>query len=258
MSSTIWTPDALSSEVGAYAGLAWRVVEAQHAVATLPLVDTLDEQALLEELLESTKPRIPRECAHLQYLLATPFRYGAPYPKGSRFRRAGRTLGVFHASEAPETALAEMAFHRLLFYAEAPAAPWPGRTTDLTAFSVEISTNVALDLTHPPLSRDAALWTDPVDYTACQSLADAARAAGVEAIRYASVRDPAGRANLAVLSCGAFAAPEPAEHRTWWFRVGTFGVQALCERPRVALEFRRDSLADPRLAGMVWDRPVTA
>ena len=42
----------------------------------------------------------------------------APYPIGSRFRRAGRTAGVFYAAESPETAVAEMAFYRLLFFAE--------------------------------------------------------------------------------------------------------------------------------------------
>ena len=61
------------------AGRCWRVVEAQHVVSTLKLVDTLAEQALLEDLLEETKPPVPPECRHLHYLLATPFRYGAPY-----------------------------------------------------------------------------------------------------------------------------------------------------------------------------------
>ena len=91
----------------------------------MALVDTLAEQHLLEELLERSKPPVPPECRGLHYLLATPFRYGAPYPAGSRFRRAGLTPGVFYASQAPETAVAEMAFHRLLFFAESPGTPWP-------------------------------------------------------------------------------------------------------------------------------------
>src|SRR5205085_3795769 len=125
MSSPIWTPAALSSERRALSGTCWRVVEAQHKVSTLKLVDTLAEQALLEDLIESSKPPVPPECRHLHYLLATPFRYGAAYPNGSRFRRAGMTEGVFYAAEAVATAVAEMAFHRLLFFAESPATPWP-------------------------------------------------------------------------------------------------------------------------------------
>jgi hypothetical protein len=74
-------------------GDCWRLVEAQHKVSTLKLTDTLAEQALLESLLEETKPKLPEEAKGLHYLMAAPFRYGAPYPRGSRFRRAGRTPG---------------------------------------------------------------------------------------------------------------------------------------------------------------------
>ena len=63
---------------------------------------------------------MPPECRHLHYLLATPFRYGSPYPRGSRFRRAGLTPGVYYASGTAGTAIAETAFYRLLFFAEFP------------------------------------------------------------------------------------------------------------------------------------------
>src|SRR5690348_2120314 len=84
MSSPTWTRDALSSSARRYAGKAWRAVEAQHRVSTAKLTDNLDEQERLETLIEAAKPAIPIECRHLHYLLATPFRYGAPYPVGSR------------------------------------------------------------------------------------------------------------------------------------------------------------------------------
>ena len=87
MSSNTWTPAALSSEARALSGTCWRLVEAQHRVSTLKLVDTVEEQSVLEDLIQNTKPVLPAECAHLHYLLCTPFRYGAVYPAGSRFRR---------------------------------------------------------------------------------------------------------------------------------------------------------------------------
>jgi hypothetical protein len=123
MSSNTWTPEELSSEFRALAGRCWRAVEARHYVSTLKLTDTHEEQSRLEELIEATKPRIPEECRHLPYLLSTPFRYGAPYPTGSRFRRAGLTAGVFYAAEFSRTAIAELTFYRLLFFAESPARP---------------------------------------------------------------------------------------------------------------------------------------
>ena len=69
-------------------------VEAQHIVSTMALVDTIAEQHLLEDLLERSKPPVAPECRDLHYLLAIPFRYGAPYPAESHFRRAGMTPGV--------------------------------------------------------------------------------------------------------------------------------------------------------------------
>lgn len=249
MSSPIWTPAALSSEARPYAGPVWRLVEAQHRVSTLKLVATLDEQALLEDLLDASKPPLPPECRHLDYLLATPFRYGAVYPHGSRFRRAGRTLGVFYASEAPETAVAEIAFYRLLFFAESPATPYPDEATEYSAFAAAIETPRGLDLTAPPLDADRARWTHPTDYAACQALADSARAADIAALRYASVRDPDGGANVALLAATAFAAPQPVERRTWRLKLSAAGVLALCDFPEKRLSLPRAVFsADPRLA----------
>jgi hypothetical protein len=230
-------------------------VEAQHRVSTLKLVDTLAEQALLEDILEESKPPVPPECRGLHYLLATPFRYGAPYPQGSRFRRAGHTLGVYYASEHVETAVAELAFHRLLFFAESPATPWPQNAAEFTAFSVTYATGQAIDLTKAPLSADRALWTDPLDYAPCQALAENARVTGIQAIRSESVRDPASRANIALLTCLAFAAAEPSARETWRFRLGATGVQALCEFPELRCEFPPDAFSpDPRIAAMQWKR----
>jgi RES domain len=245
----IWTPAALSSEALAVSGRYWRLVEAQHQVSTLKLVDSLEEQALLEQLLDESKPSPPPECAGLDYLLATPFRYGAVYPHGSRFRRAGRTLGVFYASEKVETALAEMAFYRLLFYADSPETPLPGNAAEYTAFAASIATNAAIDLTRPPLDRDRDAWCDPLDYGPCQSLADTAREAGIQAILYRSVRDPNNGRNLALLTALGFAAREPVERQTWRIRLSAAGVQALCEFPKTRIGFASAEFAgDPRLA----------
>jgi len=229
------------------------VVEAQHKVSTLKLVDTLDEQALLESLIEETKPAVPPECRHLHYLLATPFRYGA-YPRGSRFRRAGMTPGVFYASERPATAIAEAAFHRLLFFAESPATPWPANAAEFTAFSARFANARGIDLTAPPLSKDPA-WLSRTDYEPCQMLADAARAAGMTAISYRSVRDPEQGANLAIFSCAAFTQDKPADRQTWRMQFGRSGARAVCEFPDARLEFARDAfIADPRIAALNWGR----
>ena len=248
-----WTPDALSSEARRLAGVCWRVVEAQHVISTLALVDTLDEQALLEELLDDSKPAVPAECRHLHYLLSTPFRYGAPYPTGSRFRRAGFTEGVFYASSLVATAVAEMAFYRLLFYAESPDTPWPSNAGEYTAFSVRVSSRKSIDLTVAPFDTDSRKWTHPTDHSYCQALADTARTAGIQAIRYRSAR--AEGQNIALLTCAAFASHEPIERQTWRMHIDATGVRALCSFPDQRLGFDRHFFArDRRIAELTWDR----
>jgi len=255
MSSPIWTPDALSSEARPYRGRCWRLVEAQHRVSTLKLVDTLEEQSLLEEMIEGTKPTLPPECRHLDYLLSTPFRYGALYPHGSRFRRAGRTLGVYYGAEAPRTAVAEMAFYRLLFFAESPGTPWPSDPGEYTAFAADVMTDRYIDLTVSPLDRDRVRWTHLIDYSATQGLSDAARTASIELIRYQSVRDPHGGCNVALLTGRAFAKPQPVERQTWRIRISQSGIQAICEFPDVRLGFDRNAFADdPRIDAFDWVR----
>ena len=220
----------------------------------MKIVDTLAEQARLEELLEESKPPVPPECRHLHYLLFTPFRYPAKYPRGSRFRRAGFTPGVFYASQAVTTAVTEMAFARLLFFHDSPGTPWPVNPVEHTAFQVRFRTMRGLDLIAEPCNRDRAQWTHPTDYTACQGLADAARAASVEAIRYASARDPGG-VNLALLTCVALSVTAPLAVQTWRLHLDRHGVRALCADPDRRLAFDREFFAaDPRIAALAWER----
>lgn len=232
----------------------WRVVEAQAHVSTMKLVDTPDEQATLEALLDPTKPPVPPDCAHLHYLLFTPFRY--PARGDSRFRRAGATPGVFYAAETAATALAEFTFWRLLFYAESPATPWPANPVEATVFSVQAHPAPVVDLTRPPLC-DQGAWDHPTDYAPCHALADRARAQGALAIRSASARDPAGGLCVSLLTCAAFAAPVPGARATWAVKLGPQGqfAQARGDAAPGALDFPRDAFArDPRIAALGWER----
>lgn len=242
---------ALSSEARPWQGEVWRVVEAQARVSTMALADTLEEQRILEELVEEVKPAVPPSCRHLHYLLAAPFRYFPAYPHGSRFRRAGQPDGVFYAAERPETAVAEIAFYRLLFLAESPDMVPPRRPLEFTAFSVSCRTGRMIDLTAPPFDADAAGWENLTDYEACQALADRARAEAVEAIRYRSVRDPDQGRNLALLSPRAFAEPNPTAWQTWHMMVRPAGVHAAREFPPFEREYGAAAFgADPRLRGV--------
>ena len=106
-----------------------------------------------------------------------------------------------------------------------------------------------------PLSVDRPLWTHPTDYDRCQALADAARSAEIEIIRYESARDLQAGANVALLACTVFRRDTPQARQTWRLRMSSQGIQAICEFPDIRIEFSRDAFAsDPRVANIVWER----
>ena len=215
MSSTTWTTHEVASNAAPLRHAVWRAVEAQHVVATMALVDSVEEQHVLERLLDDGKPPIPAAAAHLHWLLFTPFRYPPP-PGGSRFR-APNDPGVFYGADAIRTACAELGYWRWRHLQDSPAlSAMPTRAQ--TVFQVKLETG-AVDLRAKPFARDRERWTDPSNYARCQAFGRTARKAKVGAIRYESVRDPNHDACCAVLSSAAFAPPQPIEQQTWMLSV---------------------------------------
>jgi hypothetical protein len=162
---------------------------------------------------------------------------------------------VSYAAETPETAIAEMTFHRLLFFADSPDTPWPTNPAEYTAFAAAYRTRKAIDLTRGRFKAHSTAWSHPTNYSLCQALAESARIAAIEVIRYRSVRDPEEGMNLALLSCRAFAKPEPVSFQNWHIHLSATGAQAIREVPKSGIAFGRDAFAaDPRIAALKWDR----
>ena len=123
-------PNLVGHEERPAAGGAWRAVEAQHIASTRRLVDSNEEQAVLEELLEESKPRMPASTVGLHYLLATPFRY-PPWHRGSRFRSPAEP-GVFYAAEERRTACAELGYWRWRFVTDSSGLDESRRPSERT------------------------------------------------------------------------------------------------------------------------------
>lgn len=211
MSSGIWTQCEGASRFRLLRLVAWRVVEAQHQVSTRKLVDTLAEQALLEELIDTAKPP-DRTGGRLHYLLSTPFRY-PPLAHGSRF--ASRyERGIWYGSEGLRAALAEVAYYRLVFL-DGTRANLGIVTTELTAFTVRVSSERGIDLVALPFDAHRASIASPSAYGETQALGRAMRAANVELFRYPSARDTEGGINVGILSPAAFSATKPRSMETW-------------------------------------------
>lgn len=179
------------------------------------LVDTLNEQTLLEQLLEQSKPALQEDQHGLHWLLFTPFRY-PPLPRGSRFRGPADP-GVFYGAGRRATACAELGYWRWRLLMDSPDLDYI-EPLPQTLFQTPVRGS-AIDLRQAPYSAQSERWLDPADYSACQALAREARAAQVDIIRYQSVRDPDHGACAALLNHRAFAGNAPRKSEVWMLSV---------------------------------------
>jgi RES domain len=229
MSPSIWTRCAARCRPRTITLVACRVVESQHVVSTRKLVDSGDEQALLEELVDRVKPPLPPEpeFRKLHYLLSTSFRH-PPLRYGSRFgTRAER--GIWYGSRELSTCFAEVAYYRLLFL-EGTTADLGTLVVELTAFRVPIRSPKSVDLTRAPFTACADEISDKVSYRAAQTLGAEMRAAGIRGFLYASARVAGEGTNVGLFVPG-FAANRPTRYEAW-----------ICASSRDAVEMTQKSL----------------
>ena len=212
MSAPIWTACGGRSNCAAYQGSPWRVVEAQHAISTLKLVDSDEEQGLLEELLEQVKPPMPAGVGKLHYLLATPFRY-PPLRHGSRFATRFEP-SLWYGAEELRTAFAEVAYYRLLFLEQTEADIAPIEV-ELSAFQAKVRSTCCVDLTTGPFREYQLALRSPSSYSATQPLGAAMRADGVEMFVFASARDDQAGRNVALFTPTVFTRNNPTVPQTW-------------------------------------------
>ena len=205
----------------------WRGVEAQHRVATMRLVDSTAEQALLEQLLEASKPPLPPDSQALHYLISTPFRYSSPYP--SRYRPANEP-GIWYGAEEAETVAAELAYWRWKFLVESDGLRDAQLVTEHTFFQAQFK-GVELNLTTPPWVKLGDRLRDGADYSLCHRLARAVRGHAtpvIAALHYESARREGGLCE-AVLLPGALSLPSIHLQQTW-----------VCKTTRALVMFRHD------------------
>lgn len=227
---TAWRP-AWLKQVARRARPLWRGVEAQHRVATMRLVDDLQEQELLEALLEESKPPLPADAGRAHWLLFTPFRYAPPWP--SRFRRP-HEAGAWYGADEPATVAAELAYWRWRFFMDSDGLRDGRVITELSFFRSRFD-GAELDITQPPWSICRDTWRGD-DYAACQALAAHLRGLEppVQAIRYESARRE-GAACQVVFDVHALTLPNPVVQQTWTCKVTSERV--LMSRDGESLQF---------------------
>lgn len=188
-----------------------RVVESHQLVATMSLVDTHEEQELLELLLEENKPQINIEEKH--YLIKTPFRY-PPLLYGSRFGEK-HYPGIFYASESINTCFSECAYYRFLFIEGMEEYPESKKIhTQHITFWVTINSDNAIKLDKKPFSNHSEI-TSPNDYSLSQSLGTQMRDSGVETFSFISARDKQKGINYGVFDQKAIISTSPYRVNHW-------------------------------------------
>ncbi len=227
LSTALFNNDtALSS----YLSTVWRVVESQETVATLNIVDTMEEHEMLESLLDSVKPRYRVGTEGLHYLIKTAFRY-PPLKYGSRFGTRAMP-SYFYASENTATALAETAYYRFLFFSHITSPYNAPVDSEHTAFSVLLQSTACLDLCSPDFHSVRGYVTDKANYRYCQSIGDwAINHHKVDLIRFESARAvtkidtktstkamQAVNANLAVADPNVITSKKPRSQESWLCR----------------------------------------
>lgn len=231
----LWTHCKGSQAIVPLECTAWRVVEAQHIASTRKLVDSLEEQIILEELLEKrAKPPLPQEAEFigLHFLLSTPFRY-PPLQYGSRFStRLQRSL--WYGSLLLPTAFAEVAFYQLLFFVGSQAA-LKSNKLQLSAYQAKVKTLQGVYLNQPLFNEYTALISCKDNYQHSQKLGSKLRDAGVQAFTYYSARAHDETINIGVFNPAAFAQKSPVidSQQTW-----------ACYTQPGQIEFTRTSLLE--------------
>ncbi|MCD0502995.1 RES family NAD+ phosphorylase [Bordetella petrii] len=211
---TIWQACNGPDQIRPISGALYRLVESQEHIATLGYVDTLEEQAMLEALIDTVKPPYRDEGDGYHYLLKTPFRY-PPLPWGSRFGRT-HERGIFYGGCSVATTLAESAYYRYVFWYSMDAAPIKAQIhSQHTLFSVGYKTRQGIRLHQPPFDAYRAELAHPAQYQATQQLGSAMRDAGVQAFEYFSARDPAGGHCGGLYTLQAMAHKQPRDMSAW-------------------------------------------
>lgn len=188
MRAQTWNPDWPTAHcVNLSMKGAWRGVETQYIAASMKLVDTLEEQDLLERLLEASKPPTAPSTVHKHYLLLSPFRY---FPQHSSRFRPGQQSGLWYGASTLEGACSEIAYWRMRFIADSAGLAKDGAVvTEHTFYQASVSGR-AINLMEPPWVEFAHLWKHPSDHSATHKLAEAAANAAIQWIQYESARAP--------------------------------------------------------------------
>lgn len=190
---------------------AWRIIESQSISSTRKIVDNFLEHEILEDEIESRKPKFNAECQGFHYLLATPFRY-PPLKYGSRFGKKTEP-SLWYGSLKLSTALTESAYYSLALLIGSAMKEF-NTPIPKTAFLTKVDTTEGLDLTTKPFVKYKDHISSATDWSRSQLLGSRMREHAIQAFTFFSAREKeADSINLAAFSCKAFSLKKPKSQK---------------------------------------------
>lgn len=193
----------------------YRMVENQEEIATTVITANSDEQTILEDLLEQSKPVQSEHLSRRHYLIKTPFRY-PPLRHGSRFG-ASWEPSLFYGATKKQTVLAEVAFYRFLFLADVEnpdALTKHNLQSSHSVFYISAHSEKSIQLTQPPFSSHKGEISAADSFSVSQQLGKDMREAGIELFSFYSARMP-GEINGAAFIHSAIKSNQPKEIEHW-------------------------------------------
>jgi len=215
VSIDIWTKCDGVNQVKIIDVSAWRL-ESQEGTSTRKLVDSYEEQNILEKMIDDSRYLfINEEKLNFHPLLYTPFK-DPPLKYGSRFGK-NTEQSLWYGSLDLATAMAEKAFYQFNFLRASEAKYDDIVQTSLIAFSVQVKTEKGIDLCANPFAVYTDFISSPDSYDASQALGSAMRKANIQAFIYKSARDKKDGANVALFTPESFLhkKPEAASFQSW-------------------------------------------
>ena len=196
--SFTWYGISIEDHIQPLSGRGYRLVENQEEIASTEIVTTLEEQAILEEMLETlSKPKLRSGTESLNYLLSTPFRY-PPLQNGSRFGTK-QEPSLFYGGTTVDVTLCEGAYYRFFFYHDMEDPPIDGALkSQHTLFDFSYQTGAGIKLQGSPFDSHRIILRDPANYTETQALGSGMRETEIKAFEYISARDTNMGINIAL------------------------------------------------------------
>lgn len=212
MTLDIWKKCHDEKNIKVITETAWRIEPLEEKTSLRKLVDSIEEQKILEEMMRESASEVSRSGLHP--LLGNRFK-NPPLTRASRFGRKTEP-SLWYGALNVETSLVEIAFHRLAFI-NASVISDESVISQMIAFSVNLKILRGIALHEKPFIKYKNEISSPSSYAVSQLLGANMRKNNIDGFTFISARDVKAGVNVGLFKINAFAGQSPNREslQTW-------------------------------------------